>query len=373
MSADQSSERHLKTTPLDTLHRELGAKMVPFTGYSMPVQYPAGVLQEHLHTRSQASIFDVSHMGQARLRGDNPAKAIESLVPGDIQGLPSGKARYTLLTNENGGILDDLMVTRTGDHLYLVVNAACKEADFKHIADNLGSGYDLEILADQALIALQGPAAAEVLSRFIPAARHMLFMTAGSFNWGDVSCFVTRSGYTGEDGYEISIPADQGEDITRILLGENEVEMAGLGARDSLRLEAGLCLYGSDIDTTTTPIEAGLTWTVNKCRRESGGFPGADIILKQINEGISRKRVGILPDGKAPARAHTEITDESGLEIGEITSGGYGPSVGGPVAMGYVNIEHAVPDTAVNLKVRNKLLPARVVKMPFVKQNYFTG
>jgi len=368
-----SQDENLKSTPLDALHRELGAKMVAFTGYSMPVHYPAGVLKEHLHTRSKASIFDVSHMGQVRLTGENPAAAIEKLVPGDIQGLAVGKARYTLLTNDSGGIIDDLMVTQAADHLYLVVNAACKDADFAHIENNLGDGYRMEILHDQALIALQGPAAVEVLSRFIPAARHMLFMTAEAFNLGDIPCFVTRSGYTGEDGYEISVPADQVEDLTRLLLGEDEVEMAGLGARDSLRLEAGLCLYGSDIDTATTPIEAGLIWTVNKCRRETGGFPGADIILGQIKDGVSRKRVGILPDGKAPARAHTEIMDSSGEKIGEITSGGFGPSVGGPVAMGYVDIEHAKPDTPVQLKVRNKRLPAKIVKLPFVKQNYFHG
>ncbi len=369
------SEQGLKQTPLDALHRELGGKMVPFAGYDMPVQYEAGILKEHLHTREAASVFDVSHMGQAYLRGDNVQAALETLVPGELQALKEGRTRYTLLTNEAGGILDDLMVTNRGDYLYLVVNAACKEADFAHIEDRIGAETELEILEDRALIALQGPAAAAVLSRHASGVDTMAFMSAATVDIagvsGGVSCFVTRSGYTGEDGYEISAPAADAEALTRLLLDEAEVAPAGLGARDTLRLEAGLCLYGSDIDTQTTPIEAGLAWAVNKRRREEGGFPGDGIILAQLKDGVTKKRVGIKPEGKAPARAHTPIEDSGGNAIGEITSGGYGPSVGGPIAMGYVDAAFSDPDTPVNLMVRGKALAAKVAKLPFVEQRYY--
>ena len=369
------SEQGLKQTPLDALHRELGGKMVPFAGFDMPVQYEAGILKEHLHTREAAAVFDVSHMGQAFLRGDNVQAALETLVPGELQALKEGRTRYTLLTNEQGGILDDLMVTNRGDHLYLVVNAACKEADFAHIEDRIGAETELEILEDRALIALQGPAAAAVLSRHASGVDTMAFMSAATVDIagvsGGVSCFVTRSGYTGEDGYEISAPAADAEALTRLLLDEAEVAPAGLGARDTLRLEAGLCLYGSDIDTQTTPIEAGLAWAVNKRRREEGGFPGDGIILAQLKDGVTKKRVGIKPEGKAPARAHTPIEDSGGNAIGEITSGGYGPSVGGPIAMGYVDAAFSDPDTPVNLMVRGKAMAAKVAKLPFVEQRYY--
>ena len=369
------SEQGLKQTPLDALHRELGGKMVPFAGFDMPVQYEAGILKEHLHTREAAAVFDVSHMGQAFLRGDNVQAALETLVPGELQALKEGRTRYTLLTNEAGGILDDLMVTNRGDYLYLVVNAACKEADFAHIEDRIGAETELEILEDRALIALQGPAAAAVLSRHASGVDTMAFMSAATVYIagvsGGVSCFVTRSGYTGEDGYEISAPAADAEALTRLLLDEAEVAPAGLGARDTLRLEAGLCLYGSDIDTQTTPIEAGLAWAVNKRRREEGGFPGDGIILAQLKDGVTKKRVGIKPEGKAPARAHTPIEDSGGNAIGEITSGGYGPSVGGPIAMGYVDAAFSDPDTPVNLMVRGKALAAKVAKLPFVEQRYY--
>lgn len=359
----------LKTTPLDALHREYGAKMVPFAGYSMPVQYKAGVLQEHLHTRSQAGLFDVSHMGQARLLGSKAAEAMETLVPGDIAGLGAGNMRYTLLTNDAGGILDDLMVTHCGDSLYIVVNAACKDADFAHMRAKL-TDAKLEIIEDHALLALQGPKAAEVLARYAPAVRHMVFLTGQAVRINDIPCFITRSGYTGEDGYEISIPNKDADAFARLLLSEHEVMPIGLGARDSLRLEAGLCLYGNDIDTTTTPIEAALNWTIGKRRRAEGGFPGADVILGQIKDGTARKRVGLMPEGRAPARAGTEIQDMDGAAAGIVTSGGFGPTIDGPIAMGYLRTELAVPGTRVNLMVRGKAQPAEVVKPPFVKQNY---
>ena len=369
---DQETEP-VKETPLDAFHREKGAKMVPFAGYGMPLQYPGGIIAEHLHTRGQASLFDVSHMGQAHLLGDGAAQALETLVPGDLRGLAEGQTRYTVLTNERGGIIDDLMVTNCGSRLFLVVNAARKEDDFAHIQDHIGGRAELEILGDRALIALQGPAAAAVLSRFEPGAAAMTFMTSDTFEIGGTSCFVTRSGYTGEDGYEISVAAADAEGLVRLLAEEPEVQPAGLGSRDSLRLEAGLCLHGADIDVSTTPIEAGLAWVVGKRRRQDGGFPGADVILGQLEGGVARKRVGIRPDGKAPARAHTVIEDTGGNPIGEVTSGGYGPSVEGPIAMGYVETAFAEADTAVNLMVRSKALPGRVVTLPFVERRYFNA
>ena len=369
---DQETEP-VKETPLNAFHREKGAKMVPFAGYGMPLQYPGGIIAEHLHTREHASLFDVSHMGQAHLLGDDAAAALESLVPGDLQGLAEGRTCYTVLTNERGGIIDDLMVTNRGSRLFLVVNAACKEGDFAHIQNHIAGRAELEILEDRALIALQGPAAAAVLSRFEPRAATMKFMTADTFQIGGASCFVTRSGYTGEDGYEISVAAGDAEGLARMLSDEPEVRPAGLGSRDSLRLEAGLCLYGADIDVSTTPIEAGLAWVVNKRRRQDGGFLGSDVILGQLANGVPRKRVGIRLDGKAPARAHTAIEDTAGNTIGEVTSGGYGPSVEGPIAMGYVETGFAAAATPVNLIVRSKALPGRVVKLPFVERRYFNA
>lgn len=371
--SEQTPDQDLHTTPLDALHRELGAKMVPFAGYAMPVQYPAGILKEHLHTRASAALFDVSHMGQAFLMGDEAIAAFETLVPGDYQGLAEGKTRYTVLLNEQGGIMDDLMATRIPGGLYLVVNAACKDQDFAHIEAGTQGRATLEILTDRALVALQGPKAGEVLARLAPATADMTFMTFREVDIAGIPCFATRSGYTGEDGFEISVPSDRAEELAKKLLGEAEVEPAGLGSRDSLRLEAGLCLYGHDITTTTTPIEGDIKWVVNKRRRETGGFPGADIILGQLANGTERLRVGILPEGRAPAREGAEIQDLDGNAIGEITSGGFGPSVGGPVAMGYVATAFAAEDTAVNLIVRGKALAAKVVKMPFTQKSYKTA
>lgn len=347
--------------------------MVPFAGYEMPVQYPAGILAEHNHTRAKASIFDVSHMGQVSLRGDDPAAALETLVPGDIAALAAGRMRYTMFTNETAGILDDLMVTNVGDYLFLVVNAGCKDADIAHLRANLTGDIKIEVLDDRSLIALQGPSAAAVLARHAPGADTMPFMSALPFVIDGSRLAVTRSGYTGEDGYEISIPSVDAVRITELLLADGDVELAGLGARDSLRLEAGLCLYGHDIDETTTPVEAGLTWSIGKRRRAEGGFPGAGIVQQQIADGVSRKRVGILPDGKAPAREGTEITDADGTVIGVVTSGGFGPTADGPVAMGYVDSGHTAKETPVNLIVRGKPRPGRIAAMPFVPNRYYRG
>jgi aminomethyltransferase len=373
-----SETASLKRTPLHDLHVELGAKMVPFAGYDMPVQYPAGILAEHQHTRAGAGLFDVSHMGQFRITGptldsrgfDAAAAAIEKLCPNDFRSLKSGQQRYGFLTNAKGGILDDLMVTRDGEVLRMVVNAACKDADYNHIAGNLPADCKIERLEDFALLALQGPQAGAVLARLAPASTGMTFMTGAALEIAGARCYATRSGYTGEDGFEISVPNDQAVAVTRALLNESEVKPIGLGARDSLRLEAGLCLYGSDITEKTTPVEAGLSWAIAERRRKEGGFPGDTILQKQWAEGVARKRVGILPEGKAPARAHTEIANDEGREIGEITSGGFGPSLGKPIAMGYVATPSAGIGSAVSLVVRGKPLPARVAKMPFVQHRY---
>ncbi len=360
----------LERTALYDLHVELGARMVPFAGYAMPVQYPDGILAEHRRCREAAALFDVSHMGQIRLDGADPAGALEALVPGDIRGLAPGAMRYTQFTNESGGILDDLMVTRLGDHLLLVVNAACKAADLAHLEAGLGDGCRPTPLDGRALLALQGPAAAEVLGRFAAGCRGMAFMTAAEFDIDGVPCLISRSGYTGEDGFEISLPADAAPGFARRLLAEEEVAPAGLGARDSLRLEAGLCLYGHDIDATTTPVEAGLAWSIGRRRREEGGFPGAEVIRRQLAEGPPRRRVGLRPEGRAPAREGTEIADPAGEIVGRVTSGGFGPTVGGPVAMGYVTAAHARIGAEVALNVRGRSLPARVAKLPFVPHRY---
>ena len=368
-----STDAPLLRTPLHALHVELGAKMVPFAGYDMPVQYPAGVLTEHKHTRVAAGLFDVSHMGQVTLRGTGLAEALEALVPGDIAALAPGRTRYTLFTNEQGGILDDLMVTNAGDHLFLVVNAACKTADIAHLRAGLPKGIALEYLEDRALLALQGPQAVAVMERLAPGAAAMKFMSWQKITVAGIACFATRSGYTGEDGFEISAPGAQAEALARKLLAEPEVAPVGLGARDSLRLEAGLCLYGSDIDTTTTPVEAALVWTMSKRRREQGGFPGADIVKKQLAEGASRLRVGIKPQDRAPARGHTPIVGESDVTIGEVTSGGFGPSVDGPIAMGYVRADLAKDGTALGLMVRGARRAASVVPLPFAPHRYHKG
>ena len=372
------SETTLKRTPLHALHVELGARMVPFAGYDMPVQYPAGIIAEHQHTRAAAGLFDVSHMGQIRLRaGDGDvaaaAAALETLVPGDIQGLPPLRQRYTLFTSETGGILDDLMVSNAGDHLFLIVNAANKDTDFAHLQKHLSGLCQVQAATDRALLALQGPQAAVVLGRFARHATSMPFMSVDDLMIDGVACFVSRSGYTGEDGFEISVAADQAEELARRLLAETEVRPAGLGARDSLRLEAGLPLHGQDIDPSTNPVEAGLTWAVPKRRRAEGGFPGADVVLRQLAEGAPRRRVGILPEGRQPARAHTEIQDKSGRTVGELTSGGFGPTLGGPVAMGYVETSLAAPGTALSLMMRGKAVPAKVVALPFVSHRYYRG
>jgi len=360
----------LALTPLDRLHRELGAKMVPFAGYELPVHYAAGILAEHQHSRASASLFDVSHMGQLALRGARAADALEALLPGDITGLGAGRMRYSFLTNERGGILDDLMVTNAGDHLFVVVNAACKERDIAHLAAGLAGKAAVEPLSDRALLALQGPKAVEVMARFAPAARDLAFLSGAALTVGGVHCFVTRSGYTGEDGFELSVPAAHAEALARRLLAEPEVKPAGLGARDSLRLEAGLCLYGHDIDETTTPVEAGLAWAIGKRRRAAGGFPGDVVIRRQLADGPARQRVGIRPDERAPAREGTEITDGAGRVIGKVTSGGFGPTVGGPIAMGYVERAAAAEGTRLGLLVRGTERPARVVALPFVAHRY---
>jgi aminomethyltransferase len=355
-------------TPLYDLHVKRGAKMVPFAGYDMPVQYPGGIMAEHLHTRSKAGLFDVSHMGQARLPAGS-AKKLETLVPGDILGLGRMRTRYTLFTNERGGILDDLMVTNADDHIFVVVNAAGKAADFAHLERHIDG---VEPLDDRALLALQGPSAAAVLARLSPGIDRLTFMTATQVTIDGAPCFVTRSGYTGEDGFEISCSADAAVKLAERLLKESEVALIGLGARDSLRLEAGLCLYGHDIDEETTPIEADLAWAVAKRRREEGGFPGAAVVLKQLKEGVPRKRVGLQPEGRAPAREGTEIV-VAGEAVGRVTSGGFGATAGGPVAMGYVATAQARPGTAVELVVRGTPRPARIVPLPFVPHRYHRG
>ncbi|MDA7947290.1 MAG: glycine cleavage system aminomethyltransferase GcvT [Hyphomicrobiaceae bacterium] len=379
MTQGSEAAETLKRTPLYDLHVELGAKMVPFAGYEMPVQYPLGVLKEHLHTRSKAGLFDVSHMGQAFVQGPDhatTAAALEALVPGEIAKLGLGRQRYTMLLNATGGILDDLMVTRSvseadDGRLMLVVNAACKDADYAHMNAHLDGNVTLEPVEDRALVALQGPTAAAVMAKWCPQAADMGFMTASSAEFDGIDCHISRSGYTGEDGYEISIAADKVEQLARTLLSHDDVEAIGLGARDSLRLEAGLCLYGHDIDETTSPVEADLVWSMSKRRREEGGFPGADRIQGELRDGPSRLRVGIKPDGRAPAREGAEIVDGDGKTIGSITSGGFGPSAEGPVAMGYVESVHATPGSQIGLMVRGEARPARVVELPFVPHRYY--
>jgi aminomethyltransferase len=367
---DDPTPTALKATPLDSWHRAFGARMVSFAGYAMPVQYQ-GVLAEHLHCRAHAALFDVSHMGQATLSGAGAAAALERLVPGDMLGLRPGRQRYTLLTNEAGGILDDLMVANLGDErLFLVVNASRKEIDFTHIAANLPSGVQLLAHEDRALLALQGPAAAAVISRIGAEAAKLPFMGVAAVTLAGAPCLVSRSGYTGEDGFEISVPADNAVAVAQRILDEPEVIPAGLGARDSLRLEAGLCLYGNDIDELTSPIEADLAWVIGKSRRAAWDFPGAAVIRDQLENGTPRRRVGIRPDGRAPARALTEIVAGDGTEAGTITSGGFSPTLSAPIAMGYVRKDLAALGTALHLTVRGKPLPACVVPMPFVPHRY---
>lgn len=366
-----TEEGPLKKTPLFALHEELGARMVPFAGYAMPVQYPAGIIAEHKQTRRSAGLFDVSHMGQAILegaQGEDPAPYIEELLPGDIQALKPGRTRYSQLLNEEGGILDDLMVTRRADGpgLYIVVNAACKEGDLAHIEVNLEGRARLTRLEDRALIALQGPEAVNVLSEFAPGCAELAFLEQQPMKVGEVDCLVSRSGYSGEDGFEISIPAARAEDVARALLENEAVEPIGLGARDSLRLEAGYCLYGHDIDEGTTPVEAALSWSIGKRRREEGGFPGAAIIQKQLAEGPPRLRVGLKPEGRAPLREGTELQEAGGGPAGVITSGGFSPSLELPIAMGYLPLHLTEPGTSVIALSRGKEIPCHVAGLPFL-------
>ncbi len=378
MSDAPASDQPLKRTPLYAQHVALGAKMVPFAGYEMPVQYPLGILKEHLHTRSAAGLFDVSHMGQAFLMGPShaaTAAALEALVAADIASLKPGQQRYTQLLNETGGIIDDLMVTRSASEkddgrLFLVVNASRKEVDYAHIAARLPAGVILLPAPERALIALQGPAAVGIMALLCPEAPRLGFMQATNARIGPFDCHISRSGYTGEDGFEISVADDKVAGLAELLLSREGVLPVGLGARDSLRLEAGLCLYGHDIDETTSPIEAGLAWSIQKRRRSGGGFPGAKRIQEELARGPKKKRVGIRPDGRAPAREGTEILSPGGERIGVVTSGGFGPSVNGPVAMGYVEAGHAEVGTAVNLMVRGKALSAAVAPLPFVPHRY---
>ena len=379
-------------TPLHSLHLELGARMVPFAGYSMPVQYPAGVLAEHLHTRASAGLFDVSHMGQLRLVGAQAAAAFESLMPIDVMDLPVGKQRYGLLLNEAGGILDDLMFVNrdmagAGD-IFVIVNGACKVADIAHIQSRIGTRCEVIPCPELALLALQGPLAARALQRLCPGVEQLVFMTGRAFTLRcavggatqGVACFITRSGYTGEDGFEISVPAAQAELLARSLLAQPEVKPIGLGARNSLRLEAGLCLYGNDLDTSTTPVEAGLVWAIQKVRRSggarAGGFPGAGIVLTQLGGGAGaplRKRVGLRALERVPVREHTQLQDATGQAAGEVTSGGLGPTINQPVAMAYVRSELAAIGTRLQAIVRGKAVPMEVVPMPFVPNRYFRG
>ncbi len=362
-----------RRTALHGLHLALGGRMVSFAGHELPLRYGPGIVSEHLHTRARSSLFDVSHMGQIALRGDGAAAALEALVPGDVRGLGPGRMRYTMLTNDAGGIVDDLVVVNVGSYLFLVVNAARKRADLALLRAALPAGVAVEELADRSLVALQGPASSAVLARFAPGAERMAFMSARPFRIAGSALAVMRSGYTGEDGYEISMPSSDAERVAETLLGEEEVAPAGLGARDSLRLEAGLCLHGRDIDETTTPVEAALEWTIARRRREEGGFAGAGTVLRQLRDGAPRQRVGLAPDGRAPAREGAAVVDGNGRPIGAVTSGGFGPSVGGPVAMGYVDASRAEDGTPVGLVVRGTARAGRIRPLPFVPRGHYRG
>ena len=376
LSADTTA---LLNTPLNSLHLELGARMVPFAGYSMPVQYPMGLMAEHIHTRSEAGLFDVSHMGQLRLVGTDAASAFESLMPVDVIDLPAGKQRYGLLLTDEGNIIDDLMFVNRGADIFVIVNGACKVNDIAHIQGSIGAKCQVIPMPERALLALQGPKAVDVLSRMVPGVEKLVFMTGASFDWQSADLFITRSGYTGEDGFEISVHNDHVDAFARALLAQAEVRPIGLGARNSLRLEAGLCLYGNDIDTSTTPIEAGLNWAIQKVRRtggaRAGGFPGADIVLGQLDgsRSLTRKRVGLIAQERVPVREHVELQNTQGVKIGEVSSGLLGPSANVPVAMGYVDVASASLGTVVNAMVRGKAVPMTVSAMPFVPNRYYRG
>jgi len=370
------SDNALIQTPLHGLHLSLGARMVPFAGHDMPVQYPAGLMAEHKHTRSAAGLFDVSHMGQIRLVGPNAARALETLIPMDVMGLGVNQQRYGLLLNEQGGIIDDLMFVNRGDHLWLVVNGACKASDLAHIQARIGQQCQVSPMPDQALLALQGPLAVQALARLMPGVADLVFMTGHDVVWQGHALYVTRSGYTGEDGFEISVPAHAAHDLAQALLAQAEVQAIGLGARNSLRLEAGLCLYGQDIDTQTTPIEAGLNWAIQKVRRSggerAGGFPGAALVLAQLDAAkpLSRCRVGLKALERVPVREHTELQSLGGQRVGEVTSGLLGPSIDAPIAMAYVDTASAQLGQRLNAMVRGKAVPMEVVAMPFVPNRY---
>lgn len=368
---------NLLQTPLHALHLELGAKMVPFAGYDMPVSYPAGILAEHRHCRSAAALFDVSHMGQVRLAGDDAARALESLVPVDVIDLLPGRQRYAFFTNTSSGILDDLMITRREADWLLVVNAACKQADVLHLQTSIGHRCTVQALPDRALLALQGPKAGAVLTQLAPEVARLVFMTGAPITVAGVPCFATRSGYTGEDGFEISMPADGALRVARALLALPEVKPAGLGARDTLRLEAGLCLYGHDIDTKTTPVEAGLTWAIQKVRRAGGarhgGYPGAAVIDAQLAGGASVKRVGLVGLERVPVREGAILHDAKGHKLGHVTSGTLAPTVGQPIAMAYLAANHALPNHEVFADVRGKAQPMRVAPTPFAPHRYHRG
>ena len=366
----------MKRTALCDLHIASGARMVEFAGYEMPVQYPLGVMKEHLWTRENAGLFDVSHMGQVMLRGKNVKAALEAILPVDVLGLAEGTQRYGMFTTEKGGITDDLMFANWGDEIFMVVNAGCKEQDFAYLKASLVD-CEVDIIDDRSLLAIQGPKAREVFARMVPGAEAMTFMQSLKFDWQGVELWVSCSGYTGEDGYEVSVPNDQAEVFANALLAYDEVEWIGLGARDSLRLEAGLCLYGHDIDTTTTPIEASLNWAIQKVRRlegeRAGGFIGADIILPQFTNKPTRKRVGFLVDGRAPVREGVEIVDASGVVKGTVTSGGFSPSLAQPIVMAYVSTQALDSNESLFANVRGKRIPLNQAAMPFVPSRYFRG
>ena len=369
----------LLTTPLNALHNELGARMVPFAGYSMPVQYPAGLVAEHHHTRTAAGLFDVSHMGQLCLSGHGAAAAFESLMPVDVIGLGVHKQRYGLLLNDEGGIIDDLMFVNRGEDIFVIVNGACKHGDLAHIQQRIGSRCTIEPQFDRALLALQGPQAVTALTRLLPGVEQLVFMTGMAAAWEGAELYVTRSGYTGEDGFEISLPAHAAEAFARALLAQPEVKPIGLGARNSLRLEAGLCLYGNDIDTTTTPVEAGLNWAMQKVRRtggaRAGGFPGADKVLAQLDgtAPAQRLRVGLVGLERVPVREHVELHNDAGQKVGEVTSGLLAPTADKPVALAYVQAEYAASGTRLNAMVRGKAVPMQVSPLPFVPNRYHRG
>ena len=373
-----SKDNQIRTTPLYQMHLEAGAKMVSFAGYEMPVSYPLGIKKEHIHTRENAGLFDVSHMGQIKLTGENAKKALELIVPVDIINLPLMKLRYALFTNKDGGVMDDLMATNLGDDsLFLVVNAACKVSDFEHLQRTIGGDCKVEFLEDVALLALQGPKAFEVLSQLAPSVSEMIFMTAKKLVINGIDCLVTRSGYTGEDGFEISLPAQNAEELAKLLLSYEEVEWIGLGARDSLRLEAGLSLYGHELDNDHSPVESSLTWALSKTRRidgeRPGGYLGDTIIMSHLSEGTKVKIVGLQPQGKMPVREGALIEDELGNQVGKVTSGGFGPSTEKPIAIARLKTQYIESPSQLFALVRDKKIAVEIVKLPFVKQSYYRG